>query len=138
MTKRITISLPDDVAAYVERSGANNTSGYIADILRRKMRADSFRAQLAERGIVITDEDLDRMRARLAALPRSATRGTPSEPGLAGAVRRSAHDRLVNGLVLDTSALLRYASGTSIEPGSDADTRRGRREPGGVGTGARA
>jgi hypothetical protein len=69
MTKRITISLPDDVAAYVERSGASNTSGYIADILRRKMRADNFRAQLAERGIVITDEDLERTRARLAALP---------------------------------------------------------------------
>ena len=33
------------------------------------MRADSLRAELAKRGMVITDEDLDRMRARLAALP---------------------------------------------------------------------
>jgi hypothetical protein len=69
MTKRITISLPDDVAAFVEKAGADNVSGYVADVLRRRMRADSLRAQLAARGMVITDEDLDRMRAKLAALP---------------------------------------------------------------------
>jgi hypothetical protein len=69
MTKRITISLPDDVAAFVEQAGADNVSGYVADVLRRRMRADSLRADLAARGMVITDEDLDRMRAKLAALP---------------------------------------------------------------------
>jgi hypothetical protein len=69
MTKRITISLPDDVAAFVERAGANNVSGFVADVLRRRMRADSLRAELAKGGVVITDEDLDRSRARLAALP---------------------------------------------------------------------
>jgi hypothetical protein len=69
MTKRITVSLPDDIAAFVEKAGADNVSAYVADVLRRRMRADSLRAQLAERGMVITDEDLERTRARLAALP---------------------------------------------------------------------
>jgi hypothetical protein len=67
MTRRITISLPDDVAAYAERAG-NNTSGFIADVLRRKMRADSLRAAWAQLGYVVTDEDVERTRARLAAL----------------------------------------------------------------------
>jgi len=47
MTRRITISLPDDVAAYAERAGSN-TSGFIAEVLRRRMRADGLRARLAE------------------------------------------------------------------------------------------
>ncbi|RKN51030.1 hypothetical protein [Micromonospora endolithica] len=66
MTRRITISLPDDVAAYVERS-RNNTSGFIAEVLRRKMRADGLRTRWAELGYVVTDEDVERTRARLAA-----------------------------------------------------------------------
>lgn len=68
MTRRITISLPDDVAAYAERSGSN-TSGFIADVLRRRMRADSLRARWAEHGYLVTDEDVERTRARLASLP---------------------------------------------------------------------
>ncbi|MEV0429900.1 hypothetical protein [Micromonospora sp. NPDC050495] len=68
MTRRITISLPDDVATYVERT-QGNTSGFIAGILRRKMRADSLRARWAQLGYVVTDEDVERTRAHLAAQP---------------------------------------------------------------------
>ncbi|NES13880.1 MULTISPECIES: hypothetical protein [Micromonospora] len=68
MTRRITISLPDDVAAYVERT-QGNTSGFIAGILRRKMRADSLRARWAQLGYLVTDQDVERTRARLAAQP---------------------------------------------------------------------
>ncbi|MEU8262250.1 hypothetical protein AB0C02_16670 [Micromonospora sp. NPDC048999] len=68
MTRRITISLPDDVAAYVERT-QGNTSGFIAGILRRKMRADGLRARWAQLGYVVTDEDVERTRGRLAAQP---------------------------------------------------------------------
>ncbi|MGW5666572.1 hypothetical protein [Micromonospora sp. NPDC003776] len=68
MTRRITISLPDDVAAYVERT-QSNTSGFIAGILRRKMRADDLRARWAQLGYVVTDEDVERTRQRLAELP---------------------------------------------------------------------
>jgi len=39
-------------------------------VLRRRMRADSLRARLAELGYVISDADVDRARARVAALPR--------------------------------------------------------------------
>lgn len=68
MTRRITISLPDDVAAYVERT-QGNTSGFIAGVLRRKMCADDLRARWAQLGYIVTDEDVERARARLAALP---------------------------------------------------------------------
>jgi hypothetical protein len=68
MTRRITISLPDDVAAYAERAG-NNTSGFIADVLRRRMRADSLRAKWAQLGYAVTEEEVERMRARLATMP---------------------------------------------------------------------
>ena len=68
MTRRITISLPDDVAAYAERAG-NNTSGFIADVLRRRMRADNLRARWAQLGYLVTDDDVDRARARLGTLP---------------------------------------------------------------------
>ena len=67
MTRRITISLPDDVAAYAEQAG-HNTSGFIADVLRRRMRADSLRARWADLGYVVTDADVQRTRERLAAL----------------------------------------------------------------------
>ncbi|MGC4863999.1 hypothetical protein ACLQ3B_01000 [Micromonospora sp. DT53] len=66
MTRRITISLPDDVAAYVERT-QGNTSGFITGILRRKMRADSLRVRWAQLGYVVTDEDIERTRSHLAA-----------------------------------------------------------------------
>jgi hypothetical protein len=68
MTRRITISLPDDVADYAERAGGN-TSGFIASVLRRRMSTDALRAQWAAAGYVISDEDVDRMRQRLAQLP---------------------------------------------------------------------
>lgn len=68
MTRQITISLPDDVAAYVERAG-HNASVLIADVLRRRMRADSLRARWAELGYVVTDADVEHTRTRLAALP---------------------------------------------------------------------
>src|SRR5262249_18625579 len=51
---------------YVERS---NTSGFIADVLRRRMRADRLRARWAELGYVVTDDDVERTRDRLANLP---------------------------------------------------------------------
>jgi hypothetical protein len=69
MTKRITISLPDDVAAFVEQAGADNVSGYVADVLRRRMRVTRLRQEMAVQGLVITDDDIERSRQRLAALP---------------------------------------------------------------------
>ncbi len=61
MTRQITISLPDDVAAYVERAG-HNASSFIADMLRHRMRTDSLRVRWAELGYVVTDADVERTR----------------------------------------------------------------------------
>jgi hypothetical protein len=64
MTRRITISLPDDVAQYAEQAGPN-TSGFIAGVLRRKMRADGLRERWAAAGYVVTDKDVERVRTYL-------------------------------------------------------------------------
>ena len=68
MTRRITISLPDDVADYAEQAGSN-TSGFIASVLRRRMSADALRARWAATGYVVSDKDVDRMRRRVGQLP---------------------------------------------------------------------
>ena len=68
MTRRITISLPDDVADYAERAGSN-TSRFVAEVLRRRMRADNLRTKLAELGYRMTDADVDHARDRVGALP---------------------------------------------------------------------
>ena len=67
MTRRITISWPDDVAEYAEQADTN-TSGFIASVLRRKMRADGLRSQWAATGYVVTDDDVERVRAQVGAL----------------------------------------------------------------------
>ncbi|MCZ7436085.1 hypothetical protein O7598_06755 [Micromonospora sp. WMMC241] len=68
MTRRISLSLPDDVAEYVQRS-PGRTSAFIADVLRRKMRADGLRVRWAEHGYAVTDESVERARRRLAEHP---------------------------------------------------------------------
>ncbi|WP_432899593.1 hypothetical protein ACQP1S_24390 [Micromonospora matsumotoense] len=68
MTRSITISLPDDVAAYVERAQGNRP-GFIAGLLRRRMRADGLRVRRAQLGCIVTDDDVESTRSRLAALP---------------------------------------------------------------------
>ncbi len=55
------------MAAYAEQAG-RNTSGFIADVLRRRMRTDNLRARWAELGYVVTDADVERTRARPAGL----------------------------------------------------------------------
>ncbi|MEU7981909.1 hypothetical protein AB0B63_25685 [Micromonospora sp. NPDC049081] len=67
MTRRITISLPDDVAAYVERT-QGDTSGFVAGVIRRKMRVDGLRVRRAQLGYVVTEDDVESTRSRLAAL----------------------------------------------------------------------
>lgn len=54
MTRKLSISLPDDVAAHLDR--VENASGYIADAIRLKRRSERTRALFASHGIKITDE----------------------------------------------------------------------------------
>lgn len=64
MNKRITVSVPDDVA---ERLAAEeNVSAYVTDAVRRTMRHETTRSMLEAAGFAITDEGLARARERLA------------------------------------------------------------------------
>ncbi|MDG4798571.1 hypothetical protein [Micromonospora sp. WMMD1082] len=64
MTKRVTVSLPDDVAAYLD--GEENASAAVADALRARMdRAAATAATLRAVGIDVTDEGVARVRGKL-------------------------------------------------------------------------
>ncbi|WP_089007254.1 hypothetical protein [Micromonospora viridifaciens] len=64
MTKRVTVSLPDDVAAYLERE--ENASAAVADALRARMdRAAATAAMLRTVGIDVTDDGVARVRGKL-------------------------------------------------------------------------
>src|SRR5258705_134680 len=70
MTKRITVTLPDEVAATLEH--LPNVSAYVTEAIVRRQRASHLRAELEARGIPVTDEGLARM-------PRSRpTSGAPT------------------------------------------------------------
>ena len=68
MTRRFSVSLPDDIAAELDR--VDNASAYIADAIRLRRRRDTVRAMLPNAGYEVTNEGIDRMRQRLrVALP---------------------------------------------------------------------
>ena len=67
MTKRITVSLPDDVAAYLD--DAINVSAVVAEALRAHMdRATATQELLRAVGYEITPEGRERLRNHLAPL----------------------------------------------------------------------
>jgi len=68
MSKRVTVSLPDDVA---ERLGRElNASAYVTDALRERMEREQGLAQLAAHfgPEILSEESRARGRARLAAM----------------------------------------------------------------------
>ena len=74
MTKRITVSLPDDVAAYLDN--AINVSAVVAEAVRAQMdRAAATEELLRAVGFEITAEGRERLRNHLA--PLSARRAGP-------------------------------------------------------------
>ena len=76
MTKKITISVPDDVAERLSADDIENVSAYITESVRGRMRAEQTRKVLLELGFNITDEGVERMRQRVAELN---ARWTPEE-----------------------------------------------------------
>jgi hypothetical protein len=67
MTKRITVSLPDDIAAYLD--DAINVSAVVAEALRAHMdRATATQELLRAVGYEITPEGRERLRNHLAPL----------------------------------------------------------------------
>ncbi|SCG72718.1 hypothetical protein [Micromonospora inositola] len=64
MTKRVTVSLPDDVAAYLD--GEENASAAVTDALRARMdRAAATAAMLRAVGIDVTEVGRERVRGTL-------------------------------------------------------------------------
>jgi len=79
MTRRFSISLPDDVAEVLDH--VDNASAFIADCIRQRRRRDQVRTVLAEAGYTITPEGVDRMRQRVRALEaRRRARKSAEEP----------------------------------------------------------
>jgi predicted transcriptional regulator len=62
MSKRITVYLPDDVAARVEQS--SNASAFITSAVRSAIRREEMQRALSEAGINVTPEGVAAMRER--------------------------------------------------------------------------
>jgi hypothetical protein len=62
MSKRVTVNLPDDVADRLDLEP--NVSAYVTDALRERMEREQTRALLAEHGIPVTADGIDRARRR--------------------------------------------------------------------------
>lgn len=60
MTRRFSISLPDDVAA--ELDAVDNASAFIAEAIRERRRRESVRQVVADAGYEITEDGVSRMR----------------------------------------------------------------------------
>jgi hypothetical protein len=73
MTRRFSISLPDDVAATLD--GVDNASAYIAEAVRLRVRREAARDVLADAGYQITDGGVRRLRARVRDLERRRSDG---------------------------------------------------------------
>lgn len=64
MTKRLTVSLPDDIAEYLDAEP--NASAAVADALRARMqRGAATTAMLRAAGFALTDEGIAQARGRL-------------------------------------------------------------------------
>jgi hypothetical protein len=65
MTRKLTISVPDDVADHLDR--VENVSGYLTALARRDMRREVGLRQLKDAGFAPTAQGVETMRARVAA-----------------------------------------------------------------------
>jgi hypothetical protein len=71
MTKKIAISLPDDIAERVAQE--DNASAYIADAIRRRMVSEKVRAALRGLGFELSPGGMAETRAELDAARASVT-----------------------------------------------------------------
>jgi hypothetical protein len=65
MTRKITISVPDDVAARLDQ--VDNVSAYFTALARRDLRRETGLRQLSEAGFELSPDGMDRARDRLRA-----------------------------------------------------------------------
>jgi hypothetical protein len=71
MTKKITVSLPDDIAERLSREP--NVSAFVADAIRQRMVGEQVREELRAAGFNITDEDMAEAHAEMERLRKSIT-----------------------------------------------------------------
>jgi hypothetical protein len=69
MTKKLSISVPDDVAETL--ASQSNASAFVAEAVRSHRSRLATRALVARAGYTVTDEGVARMRARLDAVRAS-------------------------------------------------------------------
>jgi hypothetical protein len=63
MTRKISITLPDEVAELLDRE--ENASAYIAEAIRLRQQREHVRDFLSRHGYQVTDEGMNRIRERL-------------------------------------------------------------------------
>jgi len=76
MTRRFSISLPDDVAAELDH--VDNASAYIAEAVRMRRRRERTREVLTNAGYRVTDDGVRRMRERVRDLEERLARRAES------------------------------------------------------------
>lgn len=62
MTKKIAISIPDDVAERLAAGDIDNVSAYVTEALRRQIAVEKTRQMLEDAGIHVTQEGVERWR----------------------------------------------------------------------------
>ena len=90
MTKKIAISIPDDVAERLAAGDIENVSAYVTAAVRRQIVTEQLRKDLERSGISVTQEGVDRWRRILA---ERRARMTPARWQAA----RERLDRIVRG-----------------------------------------
>ncbi|GAB7047945.1 hypothetical protein [Catenuloplanes indicus] len=71
MTKKIAISVPDDVAAHLAQQ--SNVSAYVTEAVRGRMHRDIVRNSLRERGHEITEASIAAARSEIDRIQASIT-----------------------------------------------------------------
>lgn len=71
MTRKIAISVPDDVAERLEQE--TNVSAYVTEAVRRRIAGEQVRRTLAQAGRPVTEEGVARAKAQMDALRASVT-----------------------------------------------------------------
>ena len=66
MTKKIAISIPDDVAERLAAGDIDNVSAYVTHALRRQIEIEQVRKMVADSGIKVTEEGIAHWRRVLA------------------------------------------------------------------------
>ncbi len=68
MTRKLSITVPDDVAEILDRE--ENASAYITESVRMRQKREDVKAFLARHGYNVTDEGIQRMHERIEAKKR--------------------------------------------------------------------